>query len=152
MALIDPHRVHHDEFRAEKIGTKQMQLFERLGLDTMVMPHVTPMDEMHVFRLGQLFARERHREFGFSYGALINGLRDALPPQVPLTVGKVAEITTGPDRQRLVLTDGAVIDARLLVVATGYSEAVRRAIGVDRIEQSKAFSLSIGFDLADVAA
>ena len=148
VALIEPHRVHHDEFRAEKIGTKQMQLFKRLGLDTTILPLVTPMDEVHVFRLGQLFAREMHREFGFSYGALINGLRDALPPQVPLTVGKVAEITTGPDKQRLVLADGSVIDARLLVVATGYSEAVRRAIGVNRIEESKAFSLSIGFDLA----
>jgi 2-polyprenyl-6-methoxyphenol hydroxylase-like FAD-dependent oxidoreductase len=148
VALIDPHRVHHPEFRAEKIGRKQMQLFERLGLDTTVLPLVTPIEEVHIFRLGQLFARENNHEFGFSYGALINGLRDALPPQVPLTVGKVAEITTGPDRQRLVLVDGAIIDARLVVVATGHSEAVRRAIGVNRMEESKAFSLSIGFDLA----
>ncbi|TGS61091.1 FAD-dependent monooxygenase, partial [Mesorhizobium sp. M1C.F.Ca.ET.176.01.1.1] len=87
-------------------------------------------------------------EFAFSYTPLVNGLRAALPAEVPLTVGKVAEVSTGPDRQRLVLTDCSVIDARLLVVATGYSEAVRRAIGVERIEESKAHSLTIGFDLA----
>ena len=148
VALIDPHRVHHDEFRAEKIGANQMQLFEKLGLDKMVMPLVTPFTDVDVFRLGQFFAREKKWEYAFSYGALINGLRDALPPQVPLTVGKVTEVSTGPDRQRLVLADGTVINARLLVVATGYSEAVRRAIGVERIEESKAHSLTMGFDLA----
>ncbi|TGQ64239.1 FAD-dependent monooxygenase [Mesorhizobium sp. M00.F.Ca.ET.186.01.1.1] len=148
VALIDPHRVHHDEFRAEKIGADQMQLFGRLDLEETVMRLVTSMTDIHVFRLGQLFAREQKWEYTFSYGALINGLRDALPPQVPLTVGKVADVSTGPDLQRLVLTDGTVITARLLVVATGYSEAVRRAIGVERVELSKAHSLSIGFDLA----
>ncbi|MER8633802.1 FAD-dependent monooxygenase [Mesorhizobium opportunistum] len=148
VALIDPHRVHHDEFRAEKIGADQMQLFEKLGLDKTVMPLVTPFSDLYVFRLGQFFAREKKWEYAFSYGSLINGLRDALPPQVPLTVGKVTEVSTGPDRQRLVLVDGSVINARLLVVATGYSEAVRRAIGVERIEESKAHSLSMGFDLA----
>lgn len=51
-----------------------------------------------------------------------------------LTVGKVAEILTSPDRQRVVLADGSVIDARLLVVATGHSEAVRRAVGVERVD------------------
>ncbi|WP_214475172.1 NAD(P)/FAD-dependent oxidoreductase [Mesorhizobium sp. dw_380] len=148
VALIDPHQTHPDEFRAEKIGTGQGRLFEKLGLNSIVLPLLTPMDDIHVFRLGQLFSRDRRVEYGFSYGALINGLRAALPPQVPVTVGKVAEITTGPDKQRLVLNTGAIIEARLLVVATGHSEAVRRAIGVRRVEISKAHSLSIGFDLA----
>ncbi|WP_217578435.1 FAD-dependent monooxygenase [Mesorhizobium sp. GbtcB19] len=148
VALVDPHRTHHDEFRAEKIGMAQMLLFEKLGLGPAIKPLVTPMTDIHVFRLGQLFRREREWEFGFSYGPLVNGLRAALPPEAPLTVGKVAEVSTGPDRQRLVLTDGSIIDARLLVVATGYSEAIRRAIGMERIEESKAHSLSLGFDLA----
>ncbi|MDG4877097.1 NAD(P)/FAD-dependent oxidoreductase [Mesorhizobium sp. WSM4935] len=148
VALIDPHLVHHEEFRAEKIGMHEMQAFEKLGLGPAVRPLVTPVTGTHVFRLGQLFERERKWEFGFSYGALVNGMRQALPAQVPLTVGKVAEVSTGPDRQRLVLAGGAVIEARLLVVATGYSEAVRRAIGMERVEESKAHSMSIGFDLA----
>ncbi|CDX40278.1 Monooxygenase FAD-binding protein [Mesorhizobium sp. SOD10] len=148
VALIDPHLVHHEEFRAEKIGMHEMQAFEKLGLGPAVRPLVTPVTGTHVFRLGQLFERERKWEFGFSYGALVNGLRQALPAEVPLTVGKVAEVSTGPDRQRLVLAGGAVIEARLLVVATGYSEAVRRAIGMERVEESKAHSMSIGFDLA----
>ncbi|TPK88868.1 FAD-dependent monooxygenase [Mesorhizobium sp. B2-4-12] len=148
VALVDPHWTHPDEFRAEKLGTDQTHLFEKLGLDSIVLPLMTSMDDIHVFRLGQLFARERRVEYGFSYGALINGLRAALPPQVPVTVGKVAEIMTGPNKQRLVLNTGAIIEARLVVVATGHSEAVRRAVGVRRIEESKGHSLSIGFDLA----
>ncbi|RWH67629.1 NAD(P)/FAD-dependent oxidoreductase [Mesorhizobium sp.] len=148
VALIDPHRVHHDEFRAEKTRGEQMGLFEKLGLGQVFRSLSTPMTDLHVFRFGQLFERKQTFEYAFSYAPLVNGMRAALPPEVPLTVGKVAEVTTGPDRQRLVLTDGSVIDARLLVVATGYSEAVRRAIGVERIEESKAHSLSMGFDLA----
>ncbi|TIV64474.1 MAG: FAD-dependent monooxygenase, partial [Mesorhizobium sp.] len=140
--------VHHDEFRAEKTRDEQMRLFEKLGLGQVFRSLSTPMTDLHVFRFGQLFERKQTFEYAFSYAPLVNGMRAALPPEVPLTVGKVAEVSTGPDRQRLVLTDGSVIDARLLVVATGYSEAVRRAIGVERIEQSKAHSLSMGFDLA----
>ncbi|BCM18835.1 FAD-dependent oxidoreductase [Mesorhizobium sp. J8] len=148
VALVDPHRIHHDEFRAEKTRAEQMALFEKLGLGPVFRSLVTPMTDLHVFRFGQLFERKQTWEYAFSYAPLVNGLRAALPPQVPLTVGKVAEVSTGPDRQRLVLTDGSVIEARLLVVATGYSEAVRRAIGVERIEESKAHSLSMGFDFA----
>ncbi|TGV93829.1 FAD-dependent monooxygenase, partial [Mesorhizobium sp. M2D.F.Ca.ET.145.01.1.1] len=106
VALIDPHRVHHDEFRAEKIGMDQMRLFARLDLEETVMRNVTSVTDVHVFRLGQLFAREQKWEYTFSYGSMINGLRDALPREVPITVGKVAEVSTGPDRQRLVLADG----------------------------------------------
>lgn len=148
VALIDPHLVHHDEFRAEKIGMDQMKVFEKVGLGPAIRPLVTAMTDIHVYRLGQFFQREQKWEFAFSYGALVNGMRQALPPQVPITVGKVAEVSTGPDMQRLVLTNGSVIDARLLVVATGYSEAIRRAVGIERVELSKAHSLSIGFDLA----
>ncbi|TPI12769.1 FAD-dependent monooxygenase [Mesorhizobium sp. B4-1-3] len=148
VALVDPHRIHHDEFRAEKTRAEQMALFEKLGLGPVFRSLVTPMTDLHIFRFGQLFERKQTWEYAFSYAPLVNGLRAALPPQVPLTVGKVAEVSTGPDRQRLVLTDGSVIEARLLVVATGYSEAVRRAIGVERVEESKAHSLSMGFDFA----
>ncbi|UCI24719.1 FAD-dependent oxidoreductase [Mesorhizobium sp. B2-8-5] len=148
VALVDPHRIHHEEFRAEKTRAEQMGLFEKLGLGPVFRSLVTPMTDVHVFRFGQLFERKQGWEYAFSYTPLVNGLRAALPPQVPLTIGKVAEVSTGPDRQRLVLTDGSVIEARLLVVATGYSEAVRRAIGVERVEESKAHSLTMGFDLA----
>ncbi|WP_217578434.1 FAD-dependent monooxygenase [Mesorhizobium sp. GbtcB19] len=147
-ALVDPHRIHHDEFRAEKTRAEQMGLFEKLGLGPLFRSLVTPMTEIDIFRFGEFFERKEGPEFAFSYTPLVNGLRAALPADVPLTIGKVAEVSTGPDRQRLLLTDGAVIDARLLVVATGYSEAVRRAIGVERIEESKAHSLTLGFDLA----
>ncbi|MBZ9739762.1 MULTISPECIES: FAD-dependent monooxygenase [unclassified Mesorhizobium] len=147
VALIDPHRVHHNEFRAEKTRSEQIHLFEKLGLGSVVKALVTPTNDIQVFRFGQLFERKESAEFGFSYGPLVNGLRDGLPPEVPLTVGKVAEVSTGPNWQRLVLANGSIVAARLLVVATGYSEAVRRTIGVERVELSKAHSLAIGFDL-----
>lgn len=148
VALVDFHAVHQNEFRAEKLGSYHMSLFEKLGLGETVKRIVTPMDDILVYRFGRLFARESRREYGFSYGDLINGLRAAVPDPVTSIVSKVTEIVAGPCGQRVVLADGKVLDTRLVVVATGLSDAVRRLVGVRRLENSKAHSLSIGFNLA----
>ncbi|TPJ46490.1 FAD-dependent oxidoreductase, partial [Mesorhizobium sp. B2-7-1] len=57
VALVDPHRIHHDEFRAEKTRSEQMGLFEKLGLGPVFRSLATPMTDLHVFRFGQLFER-----------------------------------------------------------------------------------------------
>ena len=52
VALIDPHRVHHDEFRAEKTRLESMQLFEKMGLGPVIKSLVTSTTEIQIFRLG----------------------------------------------------------------------------------------------------
>jgi 2-polyprenyl-6-methoxyphenol hydroxylase-like FAD-dependent oxidoreductase len=79
-------------------------------------------------------------------------LRAALRPPARFVVGKVADIATGPDRQLVRLADGTGIDARLVVLATGLGDAVRRKIGIRRVETSKAHSLSLAVTLAHPAA
>ncbi|TGP14273.1 FAD-dependent monooxygenase, partial [Mesorhizobium sp. M1D.F.Ca.ET.231.01.1.1] len=66
VALVDPHRIHHEEFRAEKTRTEQMALFEKLGLGPVFRSLVTPMTDLHVFRFGELFERKDGPEFAFS--------------------------------------------------------------------------------------
>lgn len=152
VALIDARAVYPNEFRAEKLGMVHMALFEKLGLGDTIKPLMTPMDDIRVYRFGKPFSSARVREYGFSYAGLINGLRAAMPAQVNFVVGKVADIEAGPGRQRVTLADGSSFDARLVVMATGLGDAVRRSVGIRRIESVKAHSLSLGFTLAQPAA
>jgi 2-polyprenyl-6-methoxyphenol hydroxylase-like FAD-dependent oxidoreductase len=57
-------------------------------------------------------------------------------------------VSTGADRQTMVLSTGEKIGARLLVLATGLNNALRRMLGISRVELSACHSLSIGFDVA----
>lgn len=148
VVLIDTNAVYPYEFRAEKLGQAQMDLFERLGLGAAVRDVTTPTDETRVVRFGRLSERERKREYGTGYADLINGLRDALPAGLAITLGRVAEIANAPERSVVSLTDGRRIEARLVLIATGLGELVRRKVGIERDLISERHSLSIGFDLA----
>jgi 2-polyprenyl-6-methoxyphenol hydroxylase-like FAD-dependent oxidoreductase len=152
VALIDTHARHPPEFRAEKLGPDQMALFERLALGDIVRPLLTPMDDLWVYRFGRLVERGRHREYGFTYEALINGLRAALPMRVRFLVGKVASVATAAAWQSVALADGTRIEARLVVIATGLGDAVRRAAGIRRVEVSRGHSLSLAVTLARPAS
>lgn len=61
VALIDPHRVHHEEFRAEKTRLDQMRLLEKLGLGPVIRPLVTPTPEIHVYRFDSSSSAGRAR-------------------------------------------------------------------------------------------
>ena len=148
VVLIDAQAVYPSEFRGEKFGLDHLAVLDRLGLGPVVRPLLTPMDESRIYRYGRLVSKARLREYGFSYGPLINGLRAALPAQATFLRGRVAGVTTGPDLQRIALTDGTVAQARLVVLATGLGDAVRRHAGLRRVETSKGHSLSLGFNMA----
>lgn len=149
VALIDANAEHPEEFRAEKMGLTHLGLFEKLGLDAIAKPALTPMLDNHVYRMGKLYARKDVAEFGFSYAQLVNTLRRAVPGTVRQVVGKVTGIEPLPEEgRRLRLADGSAIDARLVVISTGLGEAVRRMAGVKRTVTSRGHSLAFGFDLA----
>ncbi|ACL60233.1 monooxygenase FAD-binding [Methylobacterium nodulans ORS 2060] len=145
--LLDTQAVHPHEFRAEKLGVPQMDLFDRLGAGASARAVATPVDAIDVVRFGRIVERERRREYGFTYTNLINRLRADLPEGLALTIGRVAEIRPDAERSRVTLTDGRVIAARLVVVSTGLGDLVRRKAGIGRTLISERHSLSIGFDL-----
>jgi 2-polyprenyl-6-methoxyphenol hydroxylase-like FAD-dependent oxidoreductase len=151
VALVDIHPLHPPEFRTEKLSAQHMALFEKLRLADTILPLTTPMDDIQIYRFGRLFSREQRPEYGFHYSDLVNGLRQAVPPQVRTIVAKVTELATGPVEQHVHLSTGDVIEARLVVIATGLGNAVRRLIGGRRVKDAKAHSLAIGFDLAGKA-
>ena len=148
VALVDIHAVHPNEFRTEKLSAHHMAMFEKLGLSETIKPIMTPMDDIHIYRFGRLFSRANGREHGFRYSDLVNRMRNALPAEVRTFIAKVTEVVSDPTMQRVSLSTGVVIEARLVVVATGLGNAVRRLAGGRRLKDAKAHSLSIGFDLA----
>ena len=148
VALVEMRAVHPPEFRAEKFGDVHMSLFEKLGLAPAMQPFLTPMNDAWVYRYGQPFAHQQTLEYGFAYGALVNGLRAALPAAVHLIIGKVAQVETSPDQQKVTLSDGSVLSGRLVAVATGLGETIRRSLGIERVLTSRQHSMSLGFNLA----
>jgi hypothetical protein len=78
-AIIDTHAVYPPDFRAEKLGVPQMDLFEKLGFGELARAVTTPVDEVCVTRFGHLVSRHAVREYGVHYTPFINDLRGALP-------------------------------------------------------------------------
>jgi 2-polyprenyl-6-methoxyphenol hydroxylase-like FAD-dependent oxidoreductase len=147
VALIDIHPRHPADFRAEKIGQAQMDYFEAFGLGEAAYRQMTPFDGVWVHRFNRIVEKKTTREYASHYPDIVNALRGALPQDVQVVIGRVDTIETGSDRQRLVLADGGWIEARLLVVATGLGDTIRRKLGIEKVITNANHSLAFGFDL-----
>jgi 2-polyprenyl-6-methoxyphenol hydroxylase-like FAD-dependent oxidoreductase len=84
------------------------------------------------------------------YDSLVNAIRAEIPPGVETLCAKVVAVSTGPERQKLTLSDDEVISARLVVLANGLNIGLRRSLGIERQIVSACHSVSIGFDIAPV--
>jgi 2-polyprenyl-6-methoxyphenol hydroxylase-like FAD-dependent oxidoreductase len=149
--LIDPHKVYPFDFRVEKIsGDDQIGRFYRTGIADSVLRSATHDGENWIARFGYLLDKKPSRQFGIMYDALIMAIRAEIPPPAELVYGKVTGVSTSAERQKLTLSDGEVISARLVVLANGLNVGLRRNLGIDRQVLSAGHSISIGFDLAPV--
>ena len=147
IALVDMHARFPASFRCEKLAGDQLALLRGLDLFHCLTAVGKPIYEMHVARFGRLVDHQKSEEWGFLYEDLVNSVRAHLPAAVDFVVGHVADIATGPERQTVTLSNGDTIEARLVVLASGYSDAVRQKVGVERKVIRDAHSLSLGFSL-----
>jgi 2-polyprenyl-6-methoxyphenol hydroxylase-like FAD-dependent oxidoreductase len=148
VALIDIHAAYPPDFRCEKFANEQIDLLRGLGLFDEIAVLTTPVPEMVVARFGRLVERTGRPEYGFAYEHVVNALRAKLPRNVAFIVGRAAALATGRDRQRATLSSGEVIEARLIVLATGLGDALRQGLGIARHVIRDRHSLSAGFDVA----
>jgi 2-polyprenyl-6-methoxyphenol hydroxylase-like FAD-dependent oxidoreductase len=148
VALVDIHAVYPPDFRCEKFANEQIGLLRGLGLFDELSALTTPAPDMVVARFGQIVERTGNPEYGFYYERIVNALRAALPANVSFIVGRAAELATGPDRQRVTLSNGDLIAARLIVLASGPGDALRQSLGIERRMIRDRHSLSAGFDVA----
>jgi len=150
VAIADPHPIYPFDFRSEKLAGPQVHLLRSTGLADAVLSAATPMDELWIARFGRLVERRRNDQndqYGILYDTLVNAVRAAIPASAAFVAAKVTAVSTGADRQTMCLANGKRIGARLLLLATGLNNGLRRMLGISRVELSACHSISIGFDV-----
>jgi 2-polyprenyl-6-methoxyphenol hydroxylase-like FAD-dependent oxidoreductase len=149
--LIDPHQVYPFDFRVEKIsGDEQLGRFYQTGIADSVLRSATHDGENWIARFGYLLDKKPSRQYGIMYDALIGAIRAEIPSPAELIYAKVTDVSTSAERQKLTLSNGETISARLVVLANGLSVGLRRNLGIERQVLSVSHSISIGFDLVPV--
>ena len=149
--LIDPHQAYPFDFRVEKIsGDEQLDRFYQTGIADSVLRSATHDGENWIARFGYLLDKKPSRQYGIMYDALIGAIRAEIPAPAELIYAKVTDVSTSAERQKLTLSNGEIISARLVVLANGLSVGLRRNLGIERQIISVSHSISIGFDLVPV--
>jgi len=148
VALIDKRAVHPDEFRVEKIGGHQLEMFRRLGFIEALANAGCSYDRVLNIREGKVVDVSVGQAYGLPYADLVAMARGELPDASNLIVDEVAAITTGDDIQHLVLASGRRVEARLVVLATGMAGALGYKLGIKRRVLAERHSVSFGFTIA----
>jgi 2-polyprenyl-6-methoxyphenol hydroxylase-like FAD-dependent oxidoreductase len=149
--LIDPHPAYRPDFRVEKLsGHQQLERFRRTGLAEAVLRSATHDGENWIARFGVLLDKKPSKQFGITYDALVNAIRAEIPPDVEAIHAKTTAIKTSAERQKLTLSNGEEISARLVVLANGLNVGLRQTIGIERRIVSACHSISLGFDMAPI--
>jgi 2-polyprenyl-6-methoxyphenol hydroxylase-like FAD-dependent oxidoreductase len=148
--LVDPHTVYPPDFRCEKLDHGQIRILEKTGLAPAVFRAATRDGEVWVARFGHLVEKRRNDQYDLFYDAFVNTMRAEIPPSVEFLHGKVTAVETSPDRQRITVSNGETISARLVVLASGLNIGLRQTLGIEREIVSPCHSISIGFNLEPV--
>ena len=77
----------------------------------------------------------------------VEAVRAEIKAPAEIVYAKAVDVATGSERQKLTLSSGETLSARLVVLASGLSVALRRNLGIERKVLSAAHSISVGFDI-----
>ncbi|MFK0160993.1 FAD-dependent oxidoreductase [Rhizobium sp. NPDC090279] len=145
--LIDRHRVFPQEFRVETIGSEEIEKLQRLQLLAPLSSAAIPFDEIVNMHKGRVLDRTYGRHYGFFYNRLIAAMRAALPETVNFIVGQVSGLRTSATQQRISILGQNEVTARLLVLAAGMGDILRRDLEISQRSISKRRPLAFGFNL-----
>ncbi|WP_342731718.1 NAD(P)/FAD-dependent oxidoreductase [Bradyrhizobium sp. B117] len=148
VALIDKRAVYPDEFRVEKIGGHQLEMFRKLGFIGGLESVACPYDRVLNIREGKLVDVSVGQAYGLPYADLVAMARGQIPQPSSLIVDEVAAISCSDDVQQLELASGRRLKARLVVLATGMAGALGYKLGIKRRVLAAGHSVSFGFTIA----
>ncbi|WFU69925.1 NAD(P)/FAD-dependent oxidoreductase [Bradyrhizobium sp. CB2312] len=148
VALIDKRAVYPDEFRVEKIGGHQLEMFRKLGFIGGLESVACPYDRVLNIREGKLVDVSVGQAYGLPYADLVAMARGQIPQPSSLIVDEVAAISCSDDVQQLELASGRRLKARLVVLATGMAGALGHKLGIKRRVLAAGHSVSFGFTIA----
>lgn len=148
--LIDPHTSYPPELRCEKLGGEQLDLLRKTGLADATLCATTLDGEVWEARFGYIVARRPSDQHGVMYDTLVNTVRAQIAPDVETIHAKASAISNSRERQKIVLSNGEEISARLVVLANGLNVGLRHTLGIKRHVISECHSVTLGFDVAPV--
>ena len=148
--LVDPHTAYPPDFRCEKLDGTQVAILKKTGLADAVLRATTPDRESWVARFGRIVEKRPGDQQGIYYAPLVNTVRALIPPNVTIVNAKATALAASDERQRVTLSTGEEISARLIVLANGLSVGLRHNLGLTRETLSPCHSISIGFDAVPV--
>jgi 2-polyprenyl-6-methoxyphenol hydroxylase-like FAD-dependent oxidoreductase len=146
--LIDPHPLYPPDFRVEKLsGELQVERFRKTGIAEATLRAATHGGENWIARFGYLLDRRPSQQYGIMYDALINAIRAEIPDEIESIYAKARSVSTSAERQKIALSNGEEVSARLVVLANGLNVGLRQTLGIERRIVSAGHSISVGFDL-----
>jgi len=148
VALVDGKDPCAPIFKAEKMWPGNLEIFARYGVKEAALSVATPITRVVEARAGRVLATVETGEYGMHYGDLVNALRKNLPDSVRLHVARVTDVTPSPDLQRVTLAGGDVLQARLVVFASGAATPLASKLGFQRRSIRDGQSTGFGFDIA----
>lgn len=147
VALIDIHETYPPDFRAEQLVGYQVQMLSKLGLLEIVAGDALPAKQAIATRAGRTVGVVVAPHYGIFYEDMVNRARRNLPSLVRFINAKVVGIELSAVRQTVQLSDGGVVEGRLVIVATGLGQRLLNQAGLSRTVIQKAQSLAFGFDI-----
>jgi 2-polyprenyl-6-methoxyphenol hydroxylase-like FAD-dependent oxidoreductase len=147
VTVVDPYADFPPLFRAEKIEPSQAALFRELGLFEGVEPASRPIKEIIHGMKGRIVYRRKIDQFGIAYRDIVNCVRAQMPSQVDFRYTRVDSIASDPVRPSVVLADGARIECRLAVVASGMHGDMPERLGMVKGVVKANLSTVFGFML-----
>jgi 2-polyprenyl-6-methoxyphenol hydroxylase-like FAD-dependent oxidoreductase len=148
--LIDPHTVYPPELRCEKIGGEQLDLLRKTGLADAILAATTLDGEVWEARFGYVVAQKPSDQHGVMYDTLVNTARAQITPDVETIHAKASGIFNSAERQKLTLSNGEEISARLVIIANGLNVGLRHMLGIKRRVISECHSITLGFNVEPV--
>jgi 2-polyprenyl-6-methoxyphenol hydroxylase-like FAD-dependent oxidoreductase len=148
--LIDPHGAYPPDFRCEKLDGVQVALLRKTGLAPAVLRAATLDAGVWVVRFGRVVEKRSSDQHGILYESLVNTIRAQIPDGTGFIQANVTSVSTSADCQRLTLSDGRQVTARLVALASGLSRPIAAALGIGRVALSRCHSVAIGFDVVPV--
>lgn len=148
VVLIDKRAVYPEEFRVEKIGGHQLEMFRRLGFIRGLESVASPYDRVLNIREGKVVDVSVGQAYGLPYADLVAMARGQIPDPSTLIVDEVTAVNCSDDVQHLALASGRRLTARLVVLATGMAGALGYKLGIRRRVLAERHSVSFGFTIA----
>ena len=148
--LLDPHPIYPPDFRCEKLDAAQLETVALTGLGDAILNASTPFSEAWVARFGRLVEVRPEAARGILYDTLVNTARNCISAPCETIQRKAVNVSTGPDVQRVILSNGETISTRLVVIATGLNVGLRHKLAIRQEVISANHSISIGFNVQPV--